>query len=65
MIPFLTTVASMRPDAIAVWRDPEVARSLAWYRKVMTGNVPAKFILCRKIPAEVELNKADENELLS
>jgi hypothetical protein len=65
MTPFLTTVASMRPDAIAVWRDPEVARSLAWYRKVMTGNVPAKFILCRKIPAEVELNKADENELLS
>lgn len=63
MAPFLSSVASMRPDAVAVWQDPEVCRRLSWYRRVMTGSAPAKFLLCRKIPAETELDRADLKEL--
>jgi len=29
----------MRPDAVAVWEDPEVRRRLFWYQRVMTGHV--------------------------
>jgi uncharacterized Fe-S radical SAM superfamily protein PflX len=50
----LGSVALMRPDAVDVWMDVEVCRRLSWYRKVMTGVAPAKFMLCRKIPAQIE-----------
>ncbi len=59
----LSTVALMRPDAVAVWEDTEVQKRLHWYRQVMTGRFPAKFKLCRKIPADMQLSEASEEEL--
>jgi putative pyruvate formate lyase activating enzyme len=56
----LTSIALMRPDAISVWNDAEVRKRLSWYRHVMLGEFPAKFILCRKIvapPLEAELSE--------
>lgn len=63
MAPFLSSRASIRPDAVVVWQDPEVCGRLSWYRKVMTGRAPAKFMLCRKIPLGIKLDKADWKEL--
>jgi len=63
MAPFLSSVASMRPDAVAVWQDPEVSRRLSWYRRVMSGIAPAKFMLCRKISVGIKLDKADPDGL--
>jgi putative pyruvate formate lyase activating enzyme len=53
----------MRPDAVAVWEDPEVRRRLSWYQQVMVGRFPAKFMLCRKIPTDLRLVEASEEEL--
>ncbi len=44
----------LRPDAIEVWRDPEVRRRLSWYLRVMLGDAPAKFIMARRFPVDVE-----------
>ncbi len=59
----LASVASMRPDAVTVWRDPEVRRRLSWYRQVMISRFPAKFILCRKVQAEEVLSDVEEDAL--
>lgn len=38
---------SIRPDAILVWRNPEVRRRLQWYRLVLEGRVPPRYMLAR------------------
>ena len=53
----------MRPDAVSVWKDTEVRERLSWYRQVMIGRLPAKFMLCRKIPTQVENSDASQEEL--
>ena len=58
----------VRPDAVWVWRDPEVRRRLAWYYSVMTGRKPAKFLIARSTPVEGvskrrELRETGEEEL--
>ncbi len=55
----------MRPDAVDVWKDPEVKKRLSWYRKVMTHKVPAKFMICRKLEAKRSLHDATDAELWS
>ncbi len=39
----------LRPDAVAVWENPEVKRRLQWYYMVMTDQAPAKFLLARLV----------------
>ncbi len=41
-----------RPDSIFVWDDPEVRRRLSWYRAVMNDEKPAKFRICKSVPAK-------------
>jgi putative pyruvate formate lyase activating enzyme len=53
----------MRPDVLSVWDDAEVGRRLSWYRHVMLGEVPAKFILCRKIAAQSSASELSEGAL--
>jgi len=43
---------SLRPSALTVWRNREVRRRLNWYYDVMTNFKPAKFMLCKKVPAD-------------
>ncbi len=56
-------VASFRPDAVNVWQDAEVGRRLYWYRQVMLGRFPAKFLLCRKVPIEEGFAEGTEDDL--
>jgi len=44
---------TFRFDAEAVWGDTEVRRRLQWYRGVMTGRYPAKFLICKKIGVSI------------
>ncbi len=39
----------LRPDAVAVWENPEIKRRLQWYYMVMTDQAPAKFLLARLV----------------
>ncbi|WP_236943437.1 radical SAM protein [Ignicoccus islandicus] len=56
----------LRPDAISVWKDPEVNRRLKWYKSVMLNKRQAKFLIARSIPSGYtfkELTKLTEEEL--
>ena len=46
-----------------VWDDQALRRRLEWYREVAANRMPAKALIARRIPAEVELDHADETEL--
>jgi putative pyruvate formate lyase activating enzyme len=49
-------------DALGCWKDPAVNERLAWYRLVTTDRRPAKFLICRRIPADLR-RAADEDNL--
>ncbi|MEN2974460.1 MAG: radical SAM protein [Candidatus Caldarchaeales archaeon] len=52
-----------RPDAVMVWRNDEVRKRLRWYRSVMLNNTPAKFMILKTIPVDIDLDKASVDEL--
>jgi len=56
-------VRVIRPDAILVWKDPEVARRLRWYRSVMLDETPAKFMIVRSIRAPGNIGELGEGDL--
>jgi len=53
---------TFRFDAEAVWGDTEVRRRLQWYRGVMTGRYPAKFLICKKTGVSIPKDP-DESSL--
>ena len=56
----------LRPDAMTVWRDPEVVKRLSWYRAVMLNERPAKFIICKHVGTDEDpgaLGELGEREL--
>jgi putative pyruvate formate lyase activating enzyme len=50
----------LRPDAVSVWRNPEVRKRLSWYYEVMTDAKPAKYRICKKVEVDVDLSASDE-----
>ncbi len=57
------SIALYRPDAVLVWRNDEVVKRLKWYRSVMLNKTPAKFMILKSIPVDVELDEASDEEL--
>lgn len=53
----------IRPDAVSIWARPNVRRKLRWYREVMVGRLPAKFLVCKHLPLEGPLEGLQEPEL--
>jgi len=49
-----------RPDAIAVLKDEGARKSLHRYFEVMEGKLPARFMVCRRVPVKTELSANDE-----
>jgi putative pyruvate formate lyase activating enzyme len=49
-----------RPDAIAVLRDEKARESLRRYFAVMGDKLPARFLVCKRVPARVDLSASDE-----
>jgi putative pyruvate formate lyase activating enzyme len=50
-------------DLLGVWRDPAIAKALAWYREVAANRKPAKFRIAATLPVDLELDQAAESEL--
>jgi len=50
----------LRPTAQTVWRNKEVRRRLDWYYGVMTDAKPAKFMTCKKVPADYGPDDGEE-----
>lgn len=50
-------------DDLWIWRDPDFAGRLAWYRDVAADRRPAKFRIAATIPAALEPAAADEAAL--
>ncbi|MBO3755270.1 MAG: radical SAM protein [Candidatus Brockarchaeota archaeon] len=56
----------LRSDAATVWKDEEVQKRLSWYRAVMKGSKPAKFLIAKSIPTRIgtsSLRNMHEEEL--
>ncbi|MDW8073841.1 MAG: radical SAM protein [Nitrososphaerota archaeon] len=51
-------------ETLWIWRDERVAARLGWYLAVATNRMPAKYLICRRTPVDVELD-AGEDELWS
>jgi putative pyruvate formate lyase activating enzyme len=52
-----------RSDGILVWQDRVVRQRLSWYRLVMKGLRPAKFLICKSVPCDIDLESASEEAL--
>ena len=52
----------LRPDALSVWKNPIVKERLSWYYMVMKDEMPAKFMICKKIEVNYDKN-SDLKEL--
>ncbi len=53
----------LRPDAVLVWKNPEVVKRLRWYRSVMLDETPAKFMIVRSMKAPSNISELSEEEL--
>ncbi len=50
----------LRPDSYTVWQNEEVKKRLSWYYQVMKNKKPSKFLICKKIPIEIDLKEKEE-----
>ncbi|MEM1618374.1 MAG: radical SAM protein [Desulfurococcaceae archaeon] len=53
MIDWFITLLHVRPDAITVWNDPEVKQRLSHYYRVMKNEIPAKFLVIKRVGVDV------------
>jgi len=49
-----------RPEAVTVLRDQKARKSLSRYFAVVEGKLPARFLVCKRVPAKVDLSVSDE-----
>ncbi|MCD6368345.1 MAG: radical SAM protein [Thermoproteales archaeon] len=52
-----------RPDARIVWRYREVKERLGWYKAVMDNKMPAKYLIAKRVPTDLEPSTATLSEL--
>jgi putative pyruvate formate lyase activating enzyme len=52
----------LSPDK-SVWLDGTVRDRLSWYYAVMQNRKPAKFLICKSIPCDIDIESASEEEL--
>lgn len=50
-------------ESLYVWRKPEIRERLDWYFQVSLNRLPAKYLLCRRVPVHDELDGLTEEEL--
>ena len=53
----------VRPDAEYVWRSKVVNDRLKWYKMVMDNKLPAKFLLARRVPLDINPKELSLEEL--
>lgn len=50
-------------ESLDVSSNPSVRDQLGWYLAVSANRMPAKYLICRRIPCQVDLKDASEDEL--
>jgi len=54
----------VRPDALTVWKDPEVNKRLSWYKAVMLNKAQAKFLIAKGVEADIkDIKSLSDKEL--
>ena len=48
-------------DSLWIW--DEIDNALPWYRKVSVNKMPAKYLICRRVPCNLDLEVSSEEEL--
>jgi uncharacterized Fe-S radical SAM superfamily protein PflX len=43
-----------------IWSDEKVAKRLSWYLAVSTNRMPAKYLICRRVPVDADLAASEE-----
>jgi uncharacterized Fe-S radical SAM superfamily protein PflX len=51
---------ALRPDSIAVLKDERARRSLTRYFAVMGDELPARFLVCKRVEVKVGLSASGE-----
>lgn len=54
MVDWFIVLFNVRPDALTVWNDPEVKIRLSHYYRVMKNEIPAKFMVAKRVGVEVD-----------
>ncbi|MEM4481436.1 MAG: radical SAM protein [Desulfurococcaceae archaeon] len=54
MVDWFVAIVNIRPDAISVWTDPHVRDRLSHYYSVMKNERPARFILAKLTPVDLD-----------
>ncbi|WP_276813520.1 radical SAM protein [Desulfurococcus amylolyticus] len=54
MFDWFKTLIMYRSDALTVWGDPIVVERLSWYYSVMKNEKPARFMVAKKIPVDID-----------
>ncbi len=47
-------------ETLWIWRDERVVKRLSWYLAVSTNRMPAKYLICRRIPVDVDFSAGEE-----
>ncbi|MEM4591384.1 MAG: radical SAM protein [Nitrososphaerota archaeon] len=47
-------------ERLQIWRDERVAKRLSWYLAVSTNGMPAKYLICQRIPVDVDFGAGEE-----
>jgi len=47
-------------DSLWIWEDEAVRTRLSWYLAVSTNRMPAKYLICRRIPAEFNQEEGEK-----
>ncbi|GBC71285.1 hypothetical protein HRbin02_01065 [Candidatus Calditenuaceae archaeon HR02] len=47
-------------ETLWIWRDERVVKRLSWYLAVSTNKMPAKYLICRRIPVDVDFSASEE-----
>jgi putative pyruvate formate lyase activating enzyme len=50
-------------QSLGVWRVPEVRGRLDWYFRVAVNEMPAKYLVCRRVEAPPDFREMGEDEL--
>ncbi len=53
----------LRPDSVLVWDSKEISERLRWYKGVMEGEFPPKYVIAKALSSEISL-EAPLEELL-
>lgn len=47
-------------EQLPIWNQKKVSQQLSWYLPVSVNKMPAKFLICKRIPVEININDSED-----